>query len=734
MSQKKQVTFEECMENVKTYIKRPENIELIQKAYDFAYEHHKGQFRKSGEPYVIHVIQVANTLAEMHCGPKTIAAGLLHDTVEDCEGVTTETITELFGEEIATLVDAVTKIGAIKFKDEEEYLASNHRKLFIAMAKDIRVILIKLADRLHNMRTLQYMRPEKQKKIARETLSVYAPIAHRLGISEIKNELEDLSFKYLDYKKYEEIKGLVKQRESDRNEQVQEMISDIEAILKEYNIQYRIFGRSKHFYSIYKKMITKNKRFEEILDLLAIRIITDSVVHCYEILGYIHAKYRPIPGRFKDYIAMPKANMYQSLHTTIVEPGHGNIFEIQIRTEEMDAIAERGVAAHWKYKENRNYTPEYEQKEIEDKLSWFRDFSMMTDEESEDPLEYMDVLQKDIFEANVYCLTPRGKVIALPSGSCPIDFAYRIHTEVGNKTVGAKVNGAIVPLNTPLKTGDVVDILTNNNSVGPSADWIKIVKSGHARNKIRAFLQKQEQQSRKDSIRLGQSMLEDEFRRLKLDSKLMETKRLESILTSLSFKTVDDLYVGIAMKRVSLQSIVDRLVKNRSNLLEDQEIMKIYNKQPTHQAKHSSCGVIVPGVDTIAVSLANCCRPIPGDPIIGYISKGQGVKVHRADCPNIINEKKRLIPVQWEEGLDEKQYEVNLIIHSDDRNYLLSDIVTTLQQCNVYLKHVDSAVDDGNLETTTKLTVSVKNAAHLQNLISNLKKVLSVNEVIRTIQ
>ncbi|RGS45374.1 RelA/SpoT family protein [Holdemanella biformis] len=734
MSQKKQVTFEECMENVQTYIKRPENIELIQKAYDFAYEHHKGQFRKSGEPYVIHVIQVANTLALMHCGPKTIAAGLLHDTVEDCQGVTTDTITELFGQEIATLVDAVTKIGAIKFKDEEEYLASNHRKLFIAMAKDIRVILIKLADRLHNMRTLQYMRPEKQKKIARETLSVYAPIAHRLGISEIKNELEDLSFKYLDYKKYEEIKDLVKQRESDRNEQVHEMISDIESIMQEYNIQYRIFGRSKHFYSIYKKMVTKNKRFEEILDLLAIRIVTDSVVHCYEILGYIHAKYRPIPGRFKDYIAMPKANMYQSLHTTIVEPEHGNIFEIQIRTEEMDAIAERGVAAHWKYKENRNYTPEYEQKEIEDKLSWFRDFSMMTDEESEDPLEYMNVLQKDIFEANVYCLTPRGKVIALPSGSCPIDFAYRIHTEVGNKTVGAKVNGAIVPLNTPLKTGDVVDILTNNNSVGPSADWIKIVKSGHARNKIRTFLQKQEQQSRKESIKLGQSMLEDEFKRLKLDSKSMDQKRLESILTSLSFKSVDDLYVGIAMKRVSLQSIVDRLVKNRSNMLEDQEIMKIYNKQPAHVTKHSSCGVIVPGVDTIAVSLANCCRPIPGDSIIGYISKGQGVKVHRADCPNIVNEKKRLIPVQWEEGLDEKQYEVNLIIHSDDRNYLLSDIVTTLQQCNVYLKHVDSAVDDGNLEATTKLTVSVKNAAHLQNLISNLKKVRSVNEVIRTIQ
>ena len=734
MAQKKQVTFEECMEHVKTYIKRPENLELIQKAYDFAYEQHKGQFRKSGEPYVIHVIQVADTLALMHCGPKTIAAGLLHDTVEDCEGVTTDTITEIFGAEIATLVDAVTKIGAIKFKDEEEYLASNHRKLFIAMAKDIRVILIKLADRLHNMRTLQYMKPEKQKKIARETLSVYAPIAHRLGISEIKNELEDLSFKYLNYKKYEEIKDLVQQREADRNEQVKEMISDIEGILNEYNIQYRIFGRSKHFYSIYKKMVTKNKRFEEILDLLAIRIITDSVVHCYEILGYIHAKYRPIPGRFKDYIAMPKANMYQSLHTTIVEPEHGNIFEIQIRTEEMDAIAERGVAAHWKYKENRSYTPEYEQKEIEDKLSWFRDFSMMTDEESEDPLEYMSVLQKDIFEANVYVLTPRGKVIALPSGSCPIDFAYRIHTEVGNKTVGAKINGAIVPLNTPLKTGDIVDILTNNNSAGPSKDWIKIVKSGHARNKIRAFIQRQEQADRKESIKTGEQMLENEFKRLKLDSKMLDSKRLESILPSLSFKNVDDLYVGIANKRVSLQSIVDRLVKNRSTSMDDEDIMKIYNKPTSSNVKHSSCGVIVPGIDTIAVSLANCCSPIPGDSIMGYISKGQGVKVHRSDCPNIINEKKRLIPVQWEEGLEEKQYDVKLVVYSDDRNYLLSDIVTTLQQCNVYLKHVDSAVDDNNLQATTKLTVAFKNADHLRTLVSNLKKVRSVNEVVRTVQ
>lgn len=734
MSVKHEADYDELMKNVQSYIKKPENVSLIQKAYDFALIHHEGQFRKSGQPYVIHVIQVANTLALLHCGPKTIAAGLLHDTVEDCEGVDDQTITDLFGAEICTLVDAVTKIGKIKLQDEKEYLASNHRKLFIAMAKDIRVILIKLADRLHNMRTLQYMRPEKQQKIARETLSVYAPIAHRLGISEIKNELEDLSFKYINPKKYEEIKGLVKQRESDRNDQVNSMIEDIKIILDTYNIPYRIFGRSKHFYSIYKKMVTKNKRFEEILDLLAIRIITDTDVHCYEILGYIHATYRPIPGRFKDYIAMPKANMYQSLHTTIVEPEHGHIFEIQIRTEAMDEIAERGVAAHWKYKERTSVSQEIEQKEIEDKLSWFRDFSMMTDEDSEDPLEYMNVLQKDIFEANVYCLTPRGKVIALPSGSTPIDFAYRIHTEVGHKTVGATVNGAIVPLNTPLKTGDVVDILTNNNSAGPSPDWIKIVKSGHARNKIRAFLQKQEHADIKESIKKGETMLQDEFKRLKLDESLCTEKRLEQILNTLSFKTVNDLYVGIANKRVSLQAIVDRLVKNRQTTMDDQDLIKMVNKDAQKIPKQTGCGVYVPGIDTIAVSLAACCNPIPGDNIMGYITKGQGVKVHRADCPNIQNEKKRLIPVYWQENLEEKKYEVHLVVYSDDRNFLLSDIMTILQQNNCSLKHVDSVVNEDDLTATTKLSILVRNAQHLQVIMANLKKVRSVNEIVRAIQ
>lgn len=734
MSQKPEVNFEQCMENIKTYIKNPNSLRLIEDAYAYVSEKHKTQKRKSGQPYITHCIQVANTLALIHCGPKTIAAGLLHDTIEDCPDVTFDEIKNCFSEEVAEMVDAVTKVGKIKFQDEEDYQASNHRKLFIAMAKDVRVIYIKLADRLHNMRTLKYMRPDKQKRIAQETLSVYAPIAHRLGMNEIKCELEDLSFKYLEPEHYERIKELVQKRESERDNQVQLMITDIKEILDTYHIPYRIFGRSKHFYSIYKKMVKKNKRFEEILDLYAIRIVTDSVVHCYEVLGYIHATYRPIPGRFKDYIAMPKANLYQSLHTTIVEPTHGNIFEVQIRTEEMDEVAERGVAAHWRYKENSNQSNASHQKNIEDSLAWFRDFSMMTDEESEDAKEYMQVLKKDIFEANVYCLTPRGRVITLPPGSTPIDFAYRIHTDVGHKTVGAKIYGAIVPLNTKLHNGDVVEILTNKNSPGPSPDWIQIVKSGHARNKIRAFLQKKSKEEQKEQIKTGQQMLHDEIVRRNIDEKLIEPQRLESIIGSMSFKTLDDFYIGIANKRISMQSIVDRLDSTQTKAMDDKEIMRIYNKDSNPARKRSSCGVIVPGVDSIAVSLANCCNPIPGDDIVGFISTGHGVKVHRKDCPNIANEQKRLLPVQWDDDLEEKQYEVLLIVHSDDRNYLLSDIVTMVQQCNANLKHVDSGVDSDSLTATTKLTVRIKDAAHLQNLISNLKKVRSVNEVIRAIQ
>ena len=456
----KKATFDDIMNEVKKYMVKPENIDLITRAYEFANKMHEGQFRKSGEPYVIHVIQVGYILATLRCGPQTIAAGLLHDVIEDCE-TSDEEVKAMFGEDVLNLVESVTKIGNIEFRDEKEYQAANHRKIFIAMAKDVRVILIKLVDRLHNMRTLQYMTEEKQQRIAAETLEVYAPIAHRLGISEIKNELEDLSFMYLNKEKYYEIAHLVQVRKAERDEQVKLMINDISALLDEHHIQYRIFGRSKHLYSIYKKMTNKHKRF----DLLAIRIITDNETSCYEILGYIHATYRPIPGRFKDYIAMPKMNMYQSLHTTIVAD-EGHIFEVQIRTEEMDAIAEKGIAAHWRYKESLNGGKEVPQKEIEEQLAWLKEFSVMTGEGvSEDAMEYMNLLQKDIFEANVYVMSPKGRVIALPNGSTPIDFAYRIHTEIGHKTIGASVNGGIVPLNYVLKTGDVVSIRTSNQDV-----------------------------------------------------------------------------------------------------------------------------------------------------------------------------------------------------------------------------------------------------------------------------
>lgn len=735
MVSKNVVTFDEMMVEVRKYIKREENIDLITRAYLCAEKNHTGQYRKSGEPYIIHAIQVGYILALLRTGPKTIAAGFLHDVVEDCD-VTIQEMSDMFGDEVASLVDSVTKIGNLKFKDEKEYLASNHRKIFIAMAKDVRVILIKLADRLHNMRTLQYMRPEKQKKIASETLEVYAPIAHRLGISDIKNELEDLCFQYLNKEKYYEIAKLVEKRKTERDEQVCHMIADISDLLDEHHIKYRIFGRSKHLYSIYKKMVTKNKRFEEILDLLAIRIITDTDTACYEILGYIHAKYRPIPGRFKDYIAMPKVNMYQSLHTTIVAED-GNIFEVQIRTEAMDEVAEQGIAAHWRYKENINGGREVHQKEIEEQLHWFKDFSLMSDEVNDDAMEYMNLLQKDIFEANVYVMTPKGKVIALPNGSTPIDFAYRVHTEVGHHTVGATINGVLMPLNTKLKTGDVVNVRTSKQSPGPSEDWIKIVKSAHARNKIRSFFQKQESERRSLDIKKGEEMLHDELKRRSLDTDMyMEQKKLESIAGQLSFNSYQDLMYAIGVKQVSLPAVIDRLVKHKTSVpLDNEELAKMFNRQSAdRKRKPSSTGVRIPGIDSMKITLAACCSPVPGDDIIGYISKGAGVKVHRADCPNIINEKQRLIPVEWEENLEQKTYEVKLIIKSTDRNFLLSDIVTVVSQCKAGLQHVDSTVDEDRISATTKMTVVVEHAEHLRTLMANLQKINSVRSVERVIQ
>ncbi|MEG0077930.1 MAG: bifunctional (p)ppGpp synthetase/guanosine-3',5'-bis(diphosphate) 3'-pyrophosphohydrolase [Erysipelotrichaceae bacterium] len=725
-------TFDELLDEVKKYIHKEENIDLITRAYLCAEKNHQGQFRRSGEPYTIHVLQVGFILAQLRTGPKTIAAGLLHDTIEDCD-IGKDDIIEMFGDEVYQLVEAVTKIGNLKFKDEKEYLAANHRKIFIAMAKDVRVILIKLVDRLHNMRTLQYMPIEKQRKIANETLEVYAPIAHRLGISEIKNELEDLCFQYLEKEKYYEIAKLVERRKAERDSQIQEMMKEISTLLVENHINFRIFGRSKHLYSIYKKMVKKQKRFEEILDLLAIRIVTDNETACYEILGYIHATYRPIPGRFKDYIAMPKMNMYQSLHTTIVAD-EGNIFEVQIRTEAMDEVAEQGIAAHWRYKENMNGGREFHQKEIEEQLHWFKDFSLMSDDINDDAMEYMNLMQKDIFEANVYVMSPKGRVIALPNGATPIDFAYRIHTEIGHRMVGATVNGVLVPLNTPLKTGDVVAIRTNNQSAGPSEDWLKIVKSPHAKNKIRAFFMKEENERRNDGVKKGEEMLRDELIRRKQDVTLMEGKRIDSIASSLSFATATDILYALGTKVVSVQSVVERLVKHKTfNNLDNENLLKMFNRQEARKKVPSKSGIRVPGVDTMKITLAACCSPVPGDDIVGYIQTGQGVKVHRKDCPNITKEKTHLINVEWDDELEEKSYEVQLILNSNDRNFLLSDIVMIVSQCKAGLNHVDSKVNEDKLTATTKMAVVVKDAQHLKTLIANLRKIDSVIDVSRII-
>ena len=729
-SKKQLITMDDVRSEVRLYIQNTESLALIDKAFSYAELHHKEQFRKSGEPYIIHLVNVAYILATLRVGPRTVTAGLLHDVIEDC-GISKDRIAKDFDDEVATLVESVTKIGNIEFKDEKEYQAVNHRKIFIAMAKDVRVILIKLVDRLHNMRTLQYMTEEKQMKIAGETLEVYAPIAHRLGISEIKNELEDLSFYYLHRDKYYEIAHLVEMRKAERDAQVNTMIEDISEMLGQQKIPFRIFGRSKHLYSIYKKMTTKNKRFDEILDLLAIRIVTQTEVNCYEVLGYIHQKYRPIPGRLKDYIAMPKMNMYQSLHTTIIGEG-GAIFEVQIRTENMDAIAEQGVAAHWRYKEGNKYNPEKEQHEIEEKLAWFKDFTTMTDDVHAAG-EYMDLLTHDVFEANVYVMSPKGRVIDLPQGSTPIDFAYRIHTDIGHATVGAIVNGILVPINTELKTGDVVQIKTSKQSNGPSEDWLKFVKTSHARNKIRNFLQKKEMEDRSENIAKGESMFREELKRRGMDEKeFMNPKKLETVFQYFTIQNYNDFMNAIAVKSLSMTAVFEKLQVRKPTLLENFD--RLF-KQPRPDKKNvSKFGVTVAGVDSIMISLAGCCNPVFGDDIIGYITKGQGVKVHRKDCPNVIHETRRLIHCEWDEEYTTGKYEVNLFIMATDRSFLITDIITVVSQCKAGLSAINSTVNDDKITATTTLKVIVDNAEHLRIVIANLKKVNSVLTVDRMTQ
>ena len=722
-------TFEDVKNVYSKYIHNPEELDKIYQAYLFASEKHKNQVRKSGDPYIVHLLGVARILSELNTGPTTIIAGLLHDTIEDTD-TTEEEITEKFGKEVCYLVQGVTKVTRLSDYHNVDFEAESHRKIFIAMAKDIRVIIIKLADRLHNMRTLQFQPPEKQKKIAKETRDVYAPIAHRLGLSQVKTELEDLSLFYLEREKFEEIENLLSRQSTNMKNAIDVLKNKIVEILTPTNILFEITSRIKSIYSIYKKMYVKGKAFDDIYDIMALRIITETEMNCYELLGYIHANFKPIPGRFKDYIAMPKPNMYQSLHTTIVT-GDGHTFEIQIRTKKMDEIAEEGVAAHWRYKENKKYDAKTEQQEIEEQLHWFRDFVSVTNEiQDGNAKEYVEALQHDIFDANVYVFTPKGKVVTLPNGSTPIDFAYKIHTDVGNTLAGAKVNNQMVPISRVLQTGDVVEIITNKNAT-PNSEWLNMATSSIAKSHIRKFLMKQNSDFiRQDNIQKGRNSLAVSFRERKIKAnidKIMTKKLFEHF----NVENADELYLLLNSKTIMPLNIIEYLGLERSQEETLDDLKNNVNKRNVN--RNIQDAVTLENGDRSLISLASCCTPIPGDDIIGYITKGNGIKVHRVSCPNVCQEHNRLIPVIWNPNAEKKDYPVDISIECYDRNNLLIDVLNCFSQIKVQVYKVNAKYHASNNTTTISVTVMVKDVAYLNTLTQQLLNINSVYDIRRVI-
>lgn len=722
-------TFEDVKNVYSKYIHNLEELDKIYQAYLFASEKHKNQVRKSGDPYIVHLLGVARILSELNTGPTTIIAGLLHDTIEDTDTIEEE-ITEKFGKEVCYLVQGVTKVTRLSDYHNVDFEAESHRKIFIAMAKDIRVIIIKLADRLHNMRTLQFQPPEKQKKIAKETRDVYAPIAHRLGLSQVKTELEDLSLFYLEREKFEEIENLLSRQSTNMKNAIDVLKNKIVEILTPTNILFEITSRVKSIYSIYKKMYVKGKAFDDIYDIMALRIITETEMNCYELLGYIHANFKPIPGRFKDYIAMPKPNMYQSLHTTIVT-GDGHTFEIQIRTKKMDEIAEEGVAAHWRYKENKKYDAKTEQQEIEEQLHWFRDFVSVTNEiQDGNAKEYVEALQHDIFDANVYVFTPKGKVVTLPNGSTPIDFAYKIHTDVGNTLAGAKVNNQMVPISRVLQTGDVVEIITNKNAT-PNSEWLNMATSSIAKSHIRKFLMKQNSDFiRQDNIQKGRNSLAVSFRERKIKAnidKIMTKKLFEHF----NVENADELYLLLNSKTIMPLNIIEYLGLERSQEETLDDLKNNVNKRNVN--RNIQDAVTLENGDRSLISLASCCTPIPGDDIIGYITKGNGIKVHRVSCPNVCQEHNRLIPVIWNPNAEKKDYPVDISIECYDRNNLLIDVLNCFSQIKVQVYKVNAKYHASNNTTTISVTVMVKDVAYLNTLTQQLLNINSVYDIRRVI-
>ena len=738
--------FRELISRVQKY-HPSDDISNITKAYEVASKAHANQFRKSGEPYIVHPLNVAIILAELELDKETIIAGILHDVVEDT-AMTDEDLRREFGDDVALLVDGVTKLEKIPLSSDIdqsdaklEMQAENLRKMFLAMAKDIRVILIKLADRLHNMRTLKYKTPESQKRIAKETLEIYCPIAQRLGISKLKVELDDLSLKYLEPDKYYSLVEQISMRKSAREQYIQGIVDEVRGIIEKAEIEAKVDGRVKHFFSIYKKMKNQNKTLDQIYDLFAVRIIVNSVKDCYAALGVIHSVYKPIPGRFKDYIAMPKANMYQSLHTTLIG-STGQPFEVQIRTYEMHKAAEYGIAAHWKYKEASDGKKVEAQEE--EKLVWLRQI-LEWQRDMSDNKEFMNLLKNDLdlFSDNVYCFTPTGEVKNLPAGSTPIDFAYSIHSAVGNKMVGARVNGKMVPIDYEIKTGDRIEVITSNNSKGPSRDWLSIVKSTQAKNKINQWFKSE---FREENIEKGKDLLLA-YAKTKgiVLSDLMKPEYMEVIMRKYGYRSWEAVLAGIGHGALKEGQIVNKLQelyeKDQKPELTNEEVLANIAENNTQQPVKivrgkSNSGIVVRGITDLSVRFSRCCSPVPGDEIVGFVTRGRGITIHRTDCINILNlpepERERIIDAEWQQGDAQEKYTAEIIIYANNRNGLLADISKALTEKNIDIISMNTRTNKQGI-ATLQTTFEVRSREELRSIVDKIRGIDSVIDIERTV-
>ena len=728
MQETKEITIQEIITKRKEHSRRVDS-KLILRAYNYAVSHHGDQCRKSGEPYIIHPLNVAYILADIGLDDSTICAALLHDVVEDTDA-TEEDIKREFGEEINELVAGVTKLSNMLFTSVEEQQAEDYRKMFLAMGKDIRVIIIKLADRLHNMRTLKHLKRERQIANAKETMELYAPLANRLGLYSLKWELEDLGFKYLHPEEYHELVEGINKKRDERLKFIEKIMADIRVSLKKQRIDAEVTGRAKHLYSIYRKMKRDNKTLDQIYDLFALRILVNSVKDCYAVLGVVHELYSPMPGRFKDYIAVPKPNMYQSIHTTLLGE-KGTPFEVQVRTWEMHRIAEFGIAAHWAYKEASNFGKKQSIKVEEDKLAWLRE-SLEWQKEMEDPQEFLDTLKTELFVDEVYVFTPKGAIKVLPRGATPIDFAYNIHAEIGHHMTGCKINSKMMPIITPLENGDIIEIITSDNSKGPSRDWLKFVKSSSAKNKIKSWFKKAQ---KAENIEKGKELIEKELKRIGFSySDLFKTEYIEPMINKYKYNNLDEMYAAVGFGANSPVKVIARMLQEYRKEHQEEKIKKkiqeLSSKNRTPKASNS--GVIVKGIDNCLVKLSKCCNPLPGDEIVGYITKGRGVSVHRKDCTNIndlISEENRMIDVEW--YAEEKvSYQADIEINSNDRVGLLVDILKEIGTTKAKILGVNTKTTKEKI-AIIDITLDVESLDELNKAIKVIRKVDSVYEVRR---